>query len=693
MAGLPRSAAIASAVALLCGCPAVVAAASPGLKLSGAKPPARVSAGSAMSLRVTVRNSGRARSKAVKLRWYLSRDARLGRGDKALRGTRRVAALAPGRRSSGVTSVRVPATVRPASYRLLVCAARRCAVLGKVKVGPPRPDLVVAAVGAAPGRVAPGDRLTVVVDVRNAGGARAGASRVALQLRRGAAVTALAPGRAVAALGRSGSSAAATSGTLPAGLPAGTYGLQACADADGKVREGSEANNCKGAAGAVEVSSAGGGGGPGPGPGPGGPGPGAPPVGAPLEPPANSTSTATDFGDSTAFLYAGAGAPQQGVAAGAIDRRRVAVLRGRVVDRSGAPVGGVRVALLGRPELGHVLTRADGGYDLAVNGGGLVTLSLTRVGYLPVQRQQDVPWQDFVTLPDVALTPVDAASSVVASGSAAWQVHRSSMASDGDGARRTTLLFPPGLQASMTMEDGSHQPLPAMTIRATEFTTGEGGPAAMPGDLPAQSGYTFATEYSVDEALAAGATGVEFDRPVIAYTSNFVGFPVGQRVPAGTYDGARGLWSAENDGRVVKLLDAGGAIDADGDGQPDSPAQLAALGISDGERAQLAAPVRPRNRAVAGAGDALLLQGLQLGRPASRATPSRRTGARRTTTPRRRAARARARSSTARARCSGSTCRSPALRTSSSTTPSACPGASPRAACGSGSPAPRCRRA
>ena len=51
--------------------------------------------------------------------------------------------------------------------------------------------------------------------------------------------------------------------------------------------------------------------------------------------------------------------------------------------------------------------RADGAFDLAVNGGGRVTVDYQKEGYLPVQRQILAPWRDYVTLPDVALVALD----------------------------------------------------------------------------------------------------------------------------------------------------------------------------------------------------------------------------------------------------------------------------------------------
>ena len=75
-------------------------------------------------------------------------------------------------------------------------------------------------------------------------------------------------------------------------------------------------------------------------------------------------------------------------------------------DRDGAPIGGVRVTVLDHPELGETNTRADGAFDIAVNGGG-VTLSFVVAGFLPVQRTLAPGWQDYETLDDVVMVPVD----------------------------------------------------------------------------------------------------------------------------------------------------------------------------------------------------------------------------------------------------------------------------------------------
>jgi len=77
--------------------------------------------------------------------------------------------------------------------------------------------------------------------------------------------------------------------------------------------------------------------------------------------------------------------------------------------------------------------------------------------------------------------------------------------SDTDGTRQATLLFPPGETATITRADGTTATLSSLNVRATEYTVGVRGPEAMPGALPPTSGYTYAADFSADEAQAAGA--------------------------------------------------------------------------------------------------------------------------------------------------------------------------------------------
>ncbi|NPC83478.1 hypothetical protein HPC49_35300 [Pyxidicoccus fallax] len=308
-------------------------------------------------------------------------------------------------------------------------------------------------------------------------------------------------------------------------------------------------------------------------------------------PPLVETGTPTDFSDATAFLYTGSNPPQTGVAPGTIDARRVAVAYGRVLDRAGAPLSGVKVTALSHPEWGETLTRTDGAYEFALNGGGTVTLNFEKEGLLPVQRAVKTPWRDWVAVEDVALTALDSAVTVVTANAPALQVARGSTVSDVDGARRATLLVPANTGVSLTLPSGGTQTLSSMSVRATEYTVGRDGPNAMPGALPPLSGYTYAVEWSLDEALAVGATRVSFSQPVYFYLENFLGFPVGKDVPTGYYDRQVGAWQADVDGRVVKVvgITSGMAdVDVTGDGVADVGATLTALGFTNEERQRLA---------------------------------------------------------------------------------------------------------
>jgi len=322
-----------------------------------------------------------------------------------------------------------------------------------------------------------------------------------------------------------------------------------------------------------------------------------PPNGLPPDPmdvaPVVDQSGVTRLKEATSFLYTGANPIQTGVAPGTITAERAAVLRGLVTDRNNAPLSGVAITILGHPEFGQTLTRLDGRFDLAVNGGGALTVDYAKSGYLSAQRQIAVPWEDFATLPDIVLVALDpVVTTVDLTANVAIQVARGSQVSDADGTRQATAFFPQGLTATMRLSDGSTQPITTLNVRATEYTVGPNGPQAMPAELPPTSAYTYAVELSVDEAIAAGANQVQFSAPVPLYIENFLGFPIGTNVPEGSYDRQRGVWLAEPNGLVIKIVSIASGLanlDITGDGVADSSAALAAIGITDAERQQLAA--------------------------------------------------------------------------------------------------------
>ncbi len=281
------------------------------------------------------------------------------------------------------------------------------------------------------------------------------------------------------------------------------------------------------------------------------------PVGQPLPPdpadvaPPLDETVVTDFSTSVEFLWNGTPPVQTGVAPGAMDPRRVAVLRGKVLDRAGQPVSGVTVTIISHPELGQTLTRADGTYDMAVNGGGRLRVAFEKADYLPVERALDTPWNDFRTLPDVVMIPLDAQVAEVQMDAGQMQTAQGSPVTDGDGTRRATVLVPAATTATMTLADGTTQALATVHIRATEYTVGDTGPNAMPAELPPTTAYTYCVDLTADEALAAGADRVDFSQPLPVYVDNFLHFHTGIHVPAGYLDEATGQWIPSPDGRVI----------------------------------------------------------------------------------------------------------------------------------------------
>ncbi|HEX7026767.1 MAG TPA: Ig-like domain-containing protein, partial [Gammaproteobacteria bacterium] len=320
-----------------------------------------------------------------------------------------------------------------------------------------------------------------------------------------------------------------------------------------------------------------------------------PPDPSVIAPPMNPTQT-TPLSDATAFLYTGSNPIQTGVPSGTIEAGRVAVIRGRVLDKQNHPLPGVIVNVKDHPEFGQTLSRADGRFDLAVNGGGILTLNYQKDNYLPVQRKVNAPWRDYVFADDVVMIQLDPQVTTVDLTSTEIQVARGTPQTDEDGVRQATLLFPAGTVASMTLPDGTVHNLTTLSVRATEYTVGDNGFEAMPGELPPASGYTYAVELSIDEALAVNAKRVNFNQPIPFYVDNFLNFPVGEAVPIGYYDREQAVWKPSDNGRIVEILsiDNGLAtLDVNGSGSPAAAAQLAELGVTDAERQQLAALYSP----------------------------------------------------------------------------------------------------
>ncbi|MGI9017896.1 MAG: cell wall-binding repeat-containing protein [Euzebya sp.] len=303
-------------------------------------------------------------------------------------------------------------------------------------------------------------------------------------------------------------------------------------------------------------------------------------------PPLMGQSGAPTFADQISFLYSGPDPVQTGVDVSQLSIEHLATFSGFVLDRQGDPVPGAVVTVLGHDEFGQTTTRDDGRYDMAVNGGQVLTITVEADGFLSVQRTADLPWSDYHVLEDIVLTPLDAAVTTI--DIAAGGTHVSSMSSDDDGDRQVTMVFPPDTAATMHLPDGSTQPLSSLDVRATEYTVGPDGQRAMPADLPPSTEYTYAVELSVDQALAADATKVTFDQPVAVHIDDFLGFPAGVAVPVGFYDTQDAAWKPIEAGLVIGVVvnDGTAELDLNGDDVADDTDDVIAaeIGLTDQER-------------------------------------------------------------------------------------------------------------
>lgn len=81
-----------------------------------------VKAGAGLRVKDTTKNVGRAKARASRTGYYLSKDTKKGRSDISLSGKRRVGPLAPGHKDSGSKRVEVPSSTSAGKYFLIGCA-------------------------------------------------------------------------------------------------------------------------------------------------------------------------------------------------------------------------------------------------------------------------------------------------------------------------------------------------------------------------------------------------------------------------------------------------------------------------------------------------------------------------------------------------------------------------------------------
>jgi len=248
--------------------------------------------------------------------------------------------------------------------------------------------------------------------------------------------------------------------------------------------------------------------------------------------------------------------------------KRFSLITGLVHSINDTPISGVSVTIHSHPEYGTALTDSDGRFSIPLNGGGTITVVYEREGLISAQRKVYVPWNDIAIAETIQMIAEDPASTTLTfNGNPNTIVtHQSTNVTDEFGSRSCTVVFTGDNHAYEVDAQGNViQELTTITTRATEYTT----PESMPAKLPPNSAYTYCAELSVD-----GAQRVRFEKPVITWIDNFLGFNVGEIVPVGYYDRDRGVWVPSDNGIVVKLLDTDqdgimDALDANGNGRRD----------------------------------------------------------------------------------------------------------------------------
>ncbi|HKO48583.1 MAG TPA: RHS repeat-associated core domain-containing protein [Polyangiaceae bacterium] len=317
----------------------------------------------------------------------------------------------------------------------------------------------------------------------------------------------------------------------------------------------------------------------------------------PAAPPLDRT-VITTIAEAAKFLYTGPNSLQKDVAKDALDPKRVAIVRGKVTDGAGEVASGVKISVVGHAELGWTLTRADGLFDMAVNGGSHLVFAYAKDGYISTQRTLTPGWQRYLNAPEVGLVTLAGKSSQISADASAQQVASAEPTTDGHGTRQPLVLFAPGTTADAKLPDGSTQPLSNLSVHVTEYPLDLSPEMPTrtqrfaPGSLPASGNVNYSLDFTVDEAEKLGATSVAFSKPVTVYVENFLGLPAGSPVPLGYYDRGSSHWDAgAKSGVVVRIVDEArgkASLDIDGDGKVDSGHGLEDLGVTDDELTELA---------------------------------------------------------------------------------------------------------
>lgn len=306
--------------------------------------------------------------------------------------------------------------------------------------------------------------------------------------------------------------------------------------------------------------------------------------------PAIDRSVATTVSEAAAFLYTGSDPLQKQVDASVFDRKRQAMVRGKVVDASGKPLSGVKVSIPAEARYGYTVSRPDGLFDMAVNGGSRLVFKFEGVGYLTVERATVPGWQRHARLADVGMIEEAHNASSVSANASGLQIIEGDKVGSDTSAHQPVVFVPEYTSASAVFSDGTQKALDTFTVHVTEYPLDPGAARFSPGSLPSTSSAHYGVEFTVDQAENLHATRVNFSQPVMLYVENLLNLPVGSSVPINYYNRQLSQWQSTGNGQVLKVLSVANStvqLDTDGDGVADDSSQLDVLGFSDSELAEV----------------------------------------------------------------------------------------------------------
>ena len=316
-----------------------------------------------------------------------------------------------------------------------------------------------------------------------------------------------------------------------------------------------------------------------------------------LAPPLDRT-VATTVWEAAQFLFTGKDPVQKNTSGKAFRRKRIAILRGKVVDQAGEPLAGVRVSVASHDEWGYTVSRPDGVFDLAVNGGSQLLVQFSRDGLLSSERGIQAAWRSYEAVPEVGMIATGRALTKIAANADHEQVAEGDVIEDAFGRRQPVVVFVKETKATAKLPDGSEGKLKELHVRLAEYplelpsagTIDEPSRFA-PGTSPHPGSLSWGVEATIDEAQALGAATVEFSTPASMLVENFLGLPVGSPIPMGYYERGKGHWQKEQAGRVIQIVgvtDDEADVDVDGDGEAEDTSALQKLHILHGTRRELA---------------------------------------------------------------------------------------------------------